>query len=190
MRAQAGLLRSPRPGGQSRRAAAGKLSHIGQGFTSDFLRPIIAHAGVLTPGTGQALIWAIPDARRVGRAQFVRVTGSVGSCHGDRAIQDLCLDAGDPGRLGAFWASVLGRAWEAKDDGDGLLTGPAPQHTIWVNRVPEANAVKHRVHLDVYARDLADLRALGATVVEPRHGSRTWTIMADPEGGEFCAFSE
>jgi hypothetical protein len=82
-------------------------------------------------------------------------------------FKDLCLDAGDPARLGAFWASVLGRTWEAKDDGDGLLTGPAPQHTIWVNRVPEAKAVKHRVHLDVYARDLADLRALGATVVEP-----------------------
>jgi hypothetical protein len=45
------------------------------------------------------------------------------------------------------------------------------------------------VHLDVYARDLADLRALGATMVEPQHGSRTWSVMADPEGGEFCAFT-
>ena len=103
-------------------------------------------------------------------------------------FKDLCLDAGDPARLGAFWASVLGRTWEAQDDGDGLLTGPTPQHTIWINRVPEAKSVKHRVGLDTYARDLAGLRALGATVVEPRHGTRSWTIMADPEGGEFCAF--
>jgi hypothetical protein len=103
-------------------------------------------------------------------------------------FKDLCLDAGDPARLGAFWASVLGRTWEAKDDGDGLLTGPTPQHTIWVNRVPEAKSVKQRVHLDIYARDLAGLQALGATVVEPWHGTRAWTIMADPEGGEFCAF--
>jgi hypothetical protein len=100
-------------------------------------------------------------------------------------FKDLCVDAGDPGVLGPFWAAVLGRAWTAKDDGGGLLTGPTPQHTIWVNRVPEAKAVKHRVHLDVYARDLADLVALGATIVEPR---RAWTVMADPEGGEFCAF--
>jgi hypothetical protein len=103
-------------------------------------------------------------------------------------FKDLCLDAGDPARLGAFWAAVLDRRWEAQAGGDGLLTGPTPRHTIWVNRVPETKTVKHRVHLDIYARDLADLEALGATVVEPRHGTRTWTIMADPEGGEFCAF--
>jgi hypothetical protein len=41
------------------------------------------------------------------------------------------------------------------------------------------------VHLDIYARDLADLEALGATILEPQ---RAWTVMADPEGGEFCAF--
>src|SRR5215472_1723604 len=103
-------------------------------------------------------------------------------------FKDLSLDANDPARLGAFWAAVLSRSWQAQEDGDGLLTGPTPQHTIWVNRVPEAKTVKHRVHLDIYARDLADLEALGATIVEPRHGTRTWTIMADPEGGEFCAF--
>jgi hypothetical protein len=103
-------------------------------------------------------------------------------------FKDLCLDAVDPARLGTFWAAVLGRAWEAMDDGDGLLRGPTPQHTIWVNRVPEAKTVKHRVHLDIYAADLAGLEALGATVLEPQHGERTWTVMADPEGGEFCAF--
>jgi Glyoxalase-like domain len=73
-------------------------------------------------------------------------------------FKDLCVDAGDPARLGPFWASLLGLAWEAQDDGDGVLTGPTPQHTIWVNRVPEPKTVKHRVHLDVHARDLADLR--------------------------------
>src|SRR6516165_11469804 len=86
-------------------------------------------------------------------------------------FKDLCLDAGDPARLGAFWAAVLGRTWQAQDNGDGLLTGPTPQHTIWVNRVPEPKTVKHRVHLDIYTRDLADLEALGATVLGRRHGA-------------------
>jgi hypothetical protein len=104
-------------------------------------------------------------------------------------FKDLCLDAADTTRLGVFWAAVLDRTWEAKDDGDGMVTGPSPGHTIWVNQVAEAKTVKHRVHLDIYARYLADLRALGATVVEPQHGTRTWTVMADPEGGEFCAFT-
>jgi hypothetical protein len=42
--------------------------------------------------------------------------------------------------------------------------------------------------LDIYARDLAGLESLGATIAEPQHGTRTWTVMTDPEGGEFCAF--
>jgi hypothetical protein len=100
-------------------------------------------------------------------------------------FKDLCLDAGDVTRSGKFWAAVLGRAWQPKDDGDGVLTGPTPGHTIWVNRVPEPKAAKNRVHLDIYARSLAGLEALGATVVEP---FPRWTVMADPEGGEFCAF--
>ena len=103
-------------------------------------------------------------------------------------FKDLCLDAGDPARLGMFWAAVLGRTWQVKDDGDGLLTGPTPQHTIWANAVPEPKTAKNRVHVDVHARSLAGLEALGATVMEPRHGARTWTVLADPEGGEFCAF--
>jgi glyoxalase superfamily protein len=50
-------------------------------------------------------------------------------------FKDLCLDASDPSRLGAFWAAVPGHTWEAKN-GKGLLTGRTPQHTIWVNPVP------------------------------------------------------
>jgi hypothetical protein len=102
-------------------------------------------------------------------------------------FKDLCIDADDRGGLGAFWAAALDRTWEPKEDG-AKLTGPTPQHTVWINQVPEVRSVKHRVHLDIYATDLADMEALGATVVEPLGGTRTWTVMADPEGGEFCAF--
>jgi hypothetical protein len=100
-------------------------------------------------------------------------------------FKDLCIDASDPVRLGTFWAAALDRTWEAKADGGGFLVGPTQQHTIWVNAVPEGKAVKHRVHLDVYARRLTDLVALGASDIAPQ---RAWTVMADPEGGEFCAF--
>jgi hypothetical protein len=100
-------------------------------------------------------------------------------------FKDLCLDAGDVKRSGEFWAAALGRDWRVMDDGDVVLTGPTPGHTIWVNRVPEPRTAKNRVHLDIYARSLAGLEALGATVIEPYP---RWTVMADPEGGEFCAF--
>ena len=77
---------------------------------------------------------------------------------------------------------MLGLDWDAKDE---ALTGRTPRHRIWVNEVPEPHTVKNRVHLDIYTRGLADLEALGATVLEQQ---RDWTVMADPEGGEFCAF--
>jgi len=103
-------------------------------------------------------------------------------------FKDLCMDAADPARLSAFWGAALDRRWHPKDDGSGWLAGPTFRHTIWVGKVPEPKTVKNRVHLDIYARDLTDLEALGATVVEPQHDNRRWTVMADPEGGEFCAF--
>jgi hypothetical protein len=73
---------------------------------------------------------------------------------------------------------------------------------ILFQRVPEAKTTKNRVHLDVNVTSpdipVADRRplieaeverltALGATRLEDHesHGD-TWTIMADPEGNEFC----
>lgn len=103
-------------------------------------------------------------------------------------FKDLCLDAGDLARVGEFWAQVLDRSWQPDDDGDGLLRGPTPRHTIWINRVPEPKAVKYRVHFDIYANRLADLEVLGSPVILPEGDDRRWTVMADPEGGEYCAF--
>ncbi len=102
-------------------------------------------------------------------------------------FKDLVLDAGDAALLGRFWATVLGLDFESLDDGDAKLTGPTPRHTIWVNAVPEARTVKNRMHLDVHAESIADLEALGATV-NIRSAQQPWVVMADPEGGEFCAF--
>ncbi|HTU08328.1 MAG TPA: VOC family protein [Trebonia sp.] len=101
-------------------------------------------------------------------------------------FKDLCLDAVDPARLGPFWAAVLGRTWDAADE---AVTGPTRRHRIWINTVPEPHTIKNRVHLDVYTRDLADLEALGARRADiGQAGAGRWTVMADPEGGEFCAF--
>jgi Glyoxalase-like domain len=103
-------------------------------------------------------------------------------------FKDLCLDAVDPARLGQFYAAVLGRSFEPDEDGEAVLRGPTPQHTIWINKVPEGKTVKQRVHLDVFSQQLAGLEALGASVLVPDDGTRGWTIMADPEDGEFDAF--
>ena len=100
--------------------------------------------------------------------------------------KDLCIDVADPARVGGFWAALLGREFEMKDDGDAVLRGPSPTHTIWINRVPEPKTAKHRIHIDVHAASLDDAVALGATVIDDTPSR--WTVMADPEGGEFCLF--
>jgi hypothetical protein len=103
-------------------------------------------------------------------------------------FRKLCVDAVEPNRLGPWWADVLALEWRGYDHGEGGAFGATQGHTIWFNRVPESKAVKHRVHVDIYTLSLADLERLGAVVVEPQREGWRWTIMADPEGGEFCAF--
>ncbi len=101
------------------------------------------------------------------------------------AYKDLCLDAVDPPRLATFWSAVLGLVLADTGDGDAVLRGPTPQHSVWINRVPEPKTVKNRMHLDVHAGSVQELLDLGATIVDEQ---LRWTVMTDPEGGEFCAF--
>jgi hypothetical protein len=97
--------------------------------------------------------------------------------------QALCIDATDASRLGAFWASALRLDQTLREDGVVALTG---RHAMWVDPVPEPRTVKQRMHMDVNTGSVEELVALGATVLDG--DSFPWTLMADPEGGEFCAF--
>ncbi|MBC7594010.1 MAG: VOC family protein [Kineosporiaceae bacterium] len=103
------------------------------------------------------------------------------------SFKDLCFDAQDPVLLGTFWGAALGLHGEALDDGDMRLLGNEKAQSIWINRVAEAKTVKHRVHLDVNGRSVAEYEAMGARLL-PDWGPFDWTVMADPEGGEFCLF--
>ncbi len=104
----------------------------------------------------------------------------------------ICLDAVSPAVEGRFWAAALGLTWQpdagADLDPEGGVFATGRDPVLRVNRVPEPKTAKNRVHLDIYAEQLADLEALGARVVLPEGGDRRWTVMADPEDGEFCAF--
>lgn len=101
------------------------------------------------------------------------------------AFKDLCLDAVDPAVAAAFWGPVLGLRARSAGGPDLLLHDGVDEHRLWINRVPEPRTVKQRVHLDVHVAAVADLVALGATVLDV---SPRWTVLADPEGGELCAF--
>jgi hypothetical protein len=64
---------------------------------------------------------------------------------------------------------------------------------VFVN-VPEAKALKNRLHLDLVplstpqAEELARFESLGARIVDDRRHLEPggWVVMEDPEGNEFC----
>ncbi|MEV6104246.1 VOC family protein [Streptomyces sp. NPDC051940] len=110
------------------------------------------------------------------------------------------IKAIDPARVGAFWAEALG--WTAYHPGVTTYVGPAGglvwPHPVAVGidfvPVPEAkSATKNRTHLDLattsvahQAELVARLRDLGATPADVGQGDAPWTVLADPEGNEFC----
>jgi hypothetical protein len=123
-------------------------------------------------------------------------SGTAAATHMIARLRDICIDANDPQRVGAFWGAVLGREPEDDGQGDGtthdvyLAAGADGAPRIFVNGVPEPKSGKVRLHLDVTlepGREISDLLSLGATVVTAP-GEFPWWVLADPEGHEFCAF--
>ena len=68
--------------------------------------------------------------------------------------------------------------------------------TIIFGVVPEAKTVKNRLHIDLRpidrttAEEVERILALGARHVDIGQGEQTWTVLADPEGNEFCVLRE
>ncbi|MCW2539256.1 MAG: hypothetical protein JWN95_981 [Frankiales bacterium] len=98
--------------------------------------------------------------------------------------KDLCIDAVDEAGSQQFWSQALGLRVEGRED-HRWLAGDRPEQVIWLNQVPEPKTVKNRIHLDIVATSLDELYAIGASFVEQH---RYWTVLADPDGQEFCAF--
>ena len=106
----------------------------------------------------------------------------------------VCIDAVDPRPVAEFWAAVL--EWEVVEDGDdGISLAPPGRDfpTLDILLVPEAKAVKNRLHLDLRAdgtsfeSERSRLEGLGAQKVDIGQGPDvTWVVFADPEGNEFC----
>lgn len=98
----------------------------------------------------------------------------------------LCIDALDVPAAAEFWSRVIGLRTEPLEDGEAVLVGVEDAQSIWLNLVPEATSVKHRVHLDVTASSLEPFAGLDRLSIE---GQFPWTVLADPEGGQLCVFT-
>ena len=119
----------------------------------------------------------------------------------------VVIDAHDIAALGRWWAETLDYliVYEAEDE---LSMSPRwssvepansleeflhnGQGIVFVP-VPEGKTVKNRLHLDLAPHtsqdrdaEIARLLERGATLVDIGQGDVSWTVMADPEGNEFC----
>ncbi|MFF4114501.1 VOC family protein [Streptomyces sp. NPDC001714] len=123
-------------------------------------------------------------------------------------LHDIVFDSAHPASAARFWAATLdGHAVAPYDETeltrlrDLGFTGPEDDPTVlvepasgrgprlWFQLVPEQKRLKNRVHLDLRAADVGTetvrLTELGASVIA-RHDDHT--VLADPEGNEFCLF--
>jgi hypothetical protein len=105
-------------------------------------------------------------------------------------IKSVTFDCADALVAGRFWAAALGSDLDEESTPDKAFVEAAGWGgpNIWFQRVPEPKTAKNRMHFDLrapgsVADEVARLEALGAKVLTP---GDELTVMADPEGNEFC----
>jgi len=107
-------------------------------------------------------------------------------------VFSVMLDCNDLDKTVAFWTSLLGLEVKERFPGFVFLSRMGGQGPgLALQQVPEPKAVKNRMHLDLVAADpeavmTRVLELGGARLQEHESDGFRWTVMADPEGNEFC----
>jgi predicted enzyme related to lactoylglutathione lyase len=115
---------------------------------------------------------------------------------GTVAVTTVMHDTVDLDGAVAFWTEILGLEVIHRDDRYAYLSklsenGPHLAFQL----VPETKVAKNRLHLDVQVPDREAFAArvieLGGSVIgEQQEGDYpAWSIMADPQGNEFCIYT-
>lgn len=111
----------------------------------------------------------------------------------DYRLYELSVDCAEPEPIATWWGEVLGAKvghdgdvpWWWLEDVPGL-----PFESIVFAPVPEPKLVKNRIHWDVRTASVAALVDAGARPLREPDDDISWTVLADPDGNEFCAFTE
>ena len=105
-------------------------------------------------------------------------------------IKNLTVDCADAMAVARFWAAALGSDVDEESTPERAYVEAAAWGgpNIWFRGRRGPKVAPNRVHLDLRSLTSMDeeverLVGLGATVVERFDGI---TVMADPEGNEFC----
>ena len=113
-------------------------------------------------------------------------------------VAAVVVDSPDPVAAAGFWQLAAG--WVPGDDWeDGFAALRSAQGVgpyLEFLRVPEPKTVKDRIHLDIAPfageerpAEVARLKDAGATPARVGQGDVPWTVLADPQGNEFCVLS-
>ncbi|MET8351889.1 MULTISPECIES: VOC family protein [unclassified Micromonospora] len=109
--------------------------------------------------------------------------------------ESLTVDARDPARLARWWAEALGYQVVAEEpDGVEIRQSADRRPALFFARVADGKERKNRLHLDLRPADqeaeVERLVDMGARHVDIGQGDVDWTVLADPEGNEFCVLRE
>jgi len=110
------------------------------------------------------------------------------------SLHHIVIDAHDLPALARFWAAAL--RWRILSGREReIVIGPDETAPVGICFMPvtDPKKVKNRLHLDLTsaaddrAAEIERLLALGARHTDVgQRGDESWTVLADPEGNEFC----
>ena len=109
-------------------------------------------------------------------------------------LHHIVIDTHDLPGLARFWMQALD--WDVLSEREReIVIGPDENAPVGICFMPvtDAKTVKNRVHVDLTTsaadrdQEIERLLALGARKVDVgQSGEESWTVLADPEGNEFC----
>jgi predicted enzyme related to lactoylglutathione lyase len=109
-------------------------------------------------------------------------------------LHHIVIDTYDLPALARFWTQALG--WPVLSEREReIVIGPDVNAPVGIcfKPVTDAKTVKNRVHVDLTTsaedrdQEIERLIGLGARRVDVgQTGKESWTVLADPEGNEFC----
>ncbi len=110
------------------------------------------------------------------------------------SVHHIVIDAHDLPGLARFWATALNwRILSQREQEVVIGTSEAAPLGICFMPATEHKSRKDRLHLDLAPdpgerdAEIERLLALGARPVDiGQSGTESWTVLADPEGNEFC----
>jgi catechol 2,3-dioxygenase-like lactoylglutathione lyase family enzyme len=107
-------------------------------------------------------------------------------------VRQIVFDGNELDPMVDFWIAALGYELDHRTDEYAVLRDPdGVEPRVFLQKVPEPKNGKNRAHVDIEVPDQQEavdrLVGLGARVAWRENGeSAGWTVLADPQGNEFC----